>query len=57
LIKQTSLLILTKAIREASKGNTFFSPSIAKRLRDKYQESRDGEGENSEDTAKLRPAK
>ena len=34
IIKQTSLLILAKAIREACKGNTFFSASIAKRLRD-----------------------
>jgi len=32
LEKQTSAEILTKAIREVFKGNTFFSPSIAKRL-------------------------
>jgi DNA-binding NarL/FixJ family response regulator len=32
LEKQTSAEILTKAIREVAKGNTFFSPSIAKRL-------------------------
>jgi DNA-binding NarL/FixJ family response regulator len=32
LVKQTSAEILTKAIREVAKGNTFFSPSIAKRL-------------------------
>jgi len=44
LIKQTSLLILAKAIREVSKGNTFFSPSIAKRLRDKDKRSLDREG-------------
>ena len=44
LIKQTSLLILAKAIREASKGNTFFSPSIAKQLRDKDKRSLDREG-------------
>jgi DNA-binding NarL/FixJ family response regulator len=33
LIKQTSALVLAKAVREAHKGNTFFSPSIVKRLR------------------------
>jgi DNA-binding NarL/FixJ family response regulator len=32
LEKQTSAEILTKAIREVAKGNTFFSPSIARRL-------------------------
>ena len=41
IIKQTSLLILAKAIREASKGNTFFSPTIAKRLRDQDNRSRE----------------
>jgi DNA-binding NarL/FixJ family response regulator len=32
LLKQTSAHDLSRAIREAHKGNTFFSPSIAKRL-------------------------
>jgi DNA-binding NarL/FixJ family response regulator len=32
LVKQTSALVLAKAIREAYKGNTFFSPSILKRI-------------------------
>jgi DNA-binding NarL/FixJ family response regulator len=32
LIKQTSSHILAKAIREVVKGNTFFGPSIARRL-------------------------
>jgi DNA-binding NarL/FixJ family response regulator len=32
LLKQTSSHILAKAIREVHKGNTFFSPSIVKRL-------------------------
>jgi DNA-binding NarL/FixJ family response regulator len=32
LIKQTSADLLSKAIREIQKGNTFFSPSIANRL-------------------------
>jgi len=47
LIKQTSLLILAKAIREASSGKAFFSPSIAKHLRDKDQKSRNREGLHS----------
>ncbi|MFA5192801.1 MAG: response regulator transcription factor [Verrucomicrobiia bacterium] len=34
LVKQTSSHVLSQAIREVQKGNTFFSPSIAKRLRD-----------------------
>jgi len=53
LIKQTSLLILAKAIREASQGNTFFSPSIAKRLRDKDKRSLDREGLHSKKIATL----
>lgn len=32
LLKQTSADVLGQAIREIQKGNTFFSPSIAKRL-------------------------
>jgi len=35
LVKQTAAHDLLKAIREASRGNVFFSPSIAKRLRDR----------------------
>jgi DNA-binding NarL/FixJ family response regulator len=42
LIKQTSADSLSKAIREVQKGNTFFSPSIANRLRGLYLESPDG---------------
>jgi len=53
LIKQTSLLILAKAIREANKGNTFFSPSIAKHLRDKDKRSLDREGLHSKKIAQL----
>ncbi|MGD0016014.1 MAG: response regulator transcription factor [Verrucomicrobiia bacterium] len=44
LIKQTSLQVLARAIREAHKGNTFFSPSIAKRLNNRNQKSLDREG-------------
>jgi len=39
LIKQTAANELMKAIREAHKGNAFFSPSIAKRLRDRCREA------------------
>lgn len=34
LIKQTAVNDLTKAIREVQKGNAYFSPVIARRLRD-----------------------
>src|ERR1051325_6772077 len=44
LEKQTSAEILTKAIREVAKGNTFFSPSIAKRLHDQSGKPRDRHG-------------
>jgi DNA-binding NarL/FixJ family response regulator len=40
LLKQTSSHDLSRAIREVQKGNTFFTPSIAKRLHD--QKSPDG---------------
>jgi DNA-binding NarL/FixJ family response regulator len=53
LVKQTSFLILAKAIREAYKGNAFFSPSIAKRLRDQELKSRDREGRPSKKIALL----
>jgi DNA-binding NarL/FixJ family response regulator len=39
LVKQTAANDLLKAIREAKKGNAFFSPSIAKRLRDQCREA------------------
>ena len=42
LLKQTSAHLLSEAIREVQKGNTFFSPSIAKRLHDLYPQSPDG---------------
>jgi DNA-binding NarL/FixJ family response regulator len=44
LIKQTSADFLSKAIREVQKGNTFFSPSNAHRLRGLSLESPDGCG-------------
>jgi len=42
LIKQTSSHDLCVAIREVQKGNTFFSPSIAKHLKHQYEKSRNG---------------
>jgi len=42
LVKQTSALVLAKAIREAHKGKTYFSPSIFRRLRDRQQNSLPG---------------
>lgn len=44
LLKQTSSNDLSKAIREIEKGNTFFSPSIAKRLLRQNQTSLDRKG-------------
>jgi DNA-binding NarL/FixJ family response regulator len=37
LVKQTAANDLINAIREVKKGNTFFSPEIARRLRDLYR--------------------
>jgi DNA-binding NarL/FixJ family response regulator len=39
LIKQTSAHFLSEAIREVQKGKTFFSPTVAKRVRSRQQES------------------
>lgn len=44
LEKQTSAEVLTKAIREVAKGNSYFSPSIAKRMRDAQSKPRDRDG-------------
>jgi DNA-binding NarL/FixJ family response regulator len=54
LVKQTSALVLAKAIREAHKGNTFFSPSISRRLRDCEQDSpRGAAGRRKKGAARL----
>jgi DNA-binding NarL/FixJ family response regulator len=39
LVKHTAANDLLKAIREVNRGNAFFSPAIAKRLRDQCRES------------------
>lgn len=44
LIKQTSAHFLAEAIREVRKGNTFFSPSVARRHHKRQEESRDRKG-------------
>jgi len=44
LEKQTSAQILAKALRTVAKGETFFSPSIAKRLKDASARPRDRGG-------------
>jgi DNA-binding NarL/FixJ family response regulator len=44
LVKQSSGDILAQAIRELHKGRTFFTSSIAKRLKDEFQKTTDGTG-------------
>jgi DNA-binding NarL/FixJ family response regulator len=44
LEKQTSAEILTKAIREVAKGNSFFSPTVAKRVQEIQNKPRDRDG-------------
>ena len=44
LIKQSSGEVVAKAIRELHKGKTFFTSSVAQRLKDDYQTSPDGVG-------------
>jgi DNA-binding NarL/FixJ family response regulator len=39
LVKQTAANDLLKGIREAHKGNAFFSPSVAKRMRDRCRDA------------------
>lgn len=37
LVKQSSSQCLSRAIREVQKGNTFFSPTISKRIQEQYR--------------------
>jgi DNA-binding NarL/FixJ family response regulator len=41
LLKQTCVRVLAQGIREVEQGNTFFSTSIIKRVRNQYQKSSD----------------
>jgi DNA-binding NarL/FixJ family response regulator len=45
LLKHTSSTVLAKAIREVQKGNTFFSPDIAKKLHGSDPKSADRAGQ------------
>jgi DNA-binding NarL/FixJ family response regulator len=44
LVKQSSAEMVATAIRELHQGHSFFTRSIAKRLKEKYQKSADGVG-------------
>lgn len=55
LEKQTSAEILAKAIREIAQGNSFFSPSIAQRLRAKADASLDRDGLPNSVATRLTP--
>jgi len=44
LLKQTSSHIVCQAIREVQKGNTFYSPTIAKRLEERDRKTPDRDG-------------
>lgn len=55
LIKQTSAHVLSDAIREIEKGNTFFSPSIAKRLHHHHHASLDRKGQPKATEVRLTP--
>lgn len=53
LEKQTSAEVLTKAIREVAKGRVYFSPSIAKRLKDGPAAPRGRDGTPKTDACRL----
>ena len=53
LLKQASAHVLSKGIREVNQGNTFFGPSIAKRLRERERKSPDRTGRPKLRNARL----
>lgn len=53
LLKQTSSDILAKAIREVQKGNTFFSPAVARRVNRREGNCRDRAGQPKKRTNRL----
>ena len=55
LLKHTSSAVLATAIREVHKGNTFYSPSISKRLNGPDQKSLDREGNSKKKNSCLSP--
>ena len=52
LLKQTSAHVVCEAIREVQKGNTFFSPTVARRL-----DQLDGKSPDRTGRPQLRPAR
>jgi DNA-binding NarL/FixJ family response regulator len=55
LVKQSSGTILAHAIRELSKGKTYFTPAIAKQLKDDYRRAANGVGLRKTVDRKLTP--
>jgi DNA-binding NarL/FixJ family response regulator len=55
LIKQTSAHVLSDAIREIEKGNTYFSPSVAKRFHHQQQTALDRNGQLKTTETHLTP--
>jgi len=55
LIKQTSAHCLAEAIREVAKGNTYFTPAIAKRLNERQATDPDRRGRAKTKTVLLTP--
>jgi len=55
LLKQTAAVDLVKAIREVAKGNAYFSPAIAKRLREQTCRPEEAVTEPNPADAELTP--
>jgi len=53
--KQSCCRVLTKAIRKVAEGNTFFSPSVSKRLREEESKSCDRNGDFKANAPHLTP--
>lgn len=55
LIKQSSIHVLKDAIREACKGNVFYSPEVARHLHNRHSESKDRKNAPVGKAASLTP--
>ncbi len=55
LIKQTSASCLAEAIRQVSKGNTYFTPAIANRMRKRHKKVLDSKGRPKAQASSLTP--
>jgi len=53
LVKQNSGQVLVRAIKEIAKGNSYFSPSISKRLQDAARKSRESGGTGAKPKSPL----